>query len=188
MRQAGIRAKQARRFKATTDSRHSFPIAPNRLQRRFQIDGPDRCWLGDITHVPIRQGWLYVAAMLDLYSRRVVGWSMSSRMTADLTIRALVMAMGQRNPAKGLIHHTDRGGQYAGRAYRALLERHDMQASMSRKGDVYDNAVMESFFGTLKKELIHDRLFSTRDQARAEIFDYVEVSIIAGVGTRAWAT
>jgi len=176
MRQAGIVSKTRRRFRVrTTDARHENPIAPNVLDRHFEADRPDRKWVCDITFVPTGQGWLYLAAVLDLCSRRVVGWAMADHLRAELCLDALGMAVERRRPGPGLLHHSDRGVQYASEAYRAFLKRHGMTASMSRSGNCYDNAVMESFFGTLKTELVHHERYATREQARSSIFEYVEV-------------
>ncbi len=176
MRQAGIVSKTRRRFRVrTTDARHENPIAPNVLDRHFEADRPDRKWVCDITFVPTGQGWLYLAAVLDLCSRRVVGWAMADHLRAELCLDALGMAVERRRPGPGLLHHSDRGVQYASEAYRAFLKRHGMTASMSRSGNCYDNAVMESFFGTLKTELVHHERYATREQTRSSIFEYVEV-------------
>lgn len=174
MRKHNIRAKQPKRYRSTTDSDHALPVAPNRLDRNFDADKPDRKWITDITYVPTKEGWLYLAAVMDLYSRRIVGWCMDTTLTASLTKNALRMAITQRQPTAGLLHHSDRGSQYASADYQALLHDHGMITSMSRTGNCYDNAPMESFFGTLKCELIHDRQYKTRTEARTEIFAYIE--------------
>lgn len=174
MRENGIRAKQARRYKVTTDSDHSHAVADNLLDRQFDVDGPDRVWTADITYIWTREGWLYLAAIVDLFSRRVVGWSMSNRINGQLVLGALSMAQGRRKPSPGLLHHSDRGSQYACRDYRAILEQHGMICSMSRKGDCWDNAVSESFFKTLKVERVNDRDYWTREEAKADIIDYIE--------------
>jgi putative transposase len=175
MREAGLRAKGSRKYKPTTDSDHSLPVAPNLLQRNFQTARPDAAWVSDITYIWTREGWLYLAAILDLYSRKVVGWMLADRMTASLVCSALDKAARQRRPAPGLIFHSDRGSQYASHALRRRLWRHQMRQSMSRRGNCWDNAVAESFFATLKKELVRDRAFDTREQAEREIFQYIEV-------------
>ena len=175
MRESGIRAKQKKKFKATTDSKHSHPVAPNLLQRNFEAAMPDQKWLADITYIPTREGWLYLAAILDLHSKIIVGWSMASRMTKSLVLEALEMAVGRRHPGPGLIHHTDRGSQYACGDYQRALRSHGMICSMSRKGDCWDNAPMESWFHTLKTELVNHRDYLTRVQAKADIFEYIEV-------------
>ena len=175
MRENGIRAVQKRKRKWTTDSNHSFPIAPNLVNRHFETDGPDQLWLADLTYVITEQGWLYLAAILDVYSRKIVGWAMDRTMSRKLCIDALEMAVTTRQPDKGLVHHSDRGSQYASADYQALLDKHEMVCSMSRTGDCWDNAPMESFFGSLKTESLHRYKFKTRNEARREIFDYVEV-------------
>jgi len=174
MRENAIRAKQKRKFKATTDSRHSHPVAANLLQRNFQAAAANQTWLADITCIPTREGWLYLAAILDLHSRIIAGWSMADRMTRTLALDALAMAVGRRNPGPGLVHHSDRGSQYACGDYQQALSSHGMLASMSRKGDCWDNAPMESFFHTLKTELVHHRAYQTRQEARADVFNYIE--------------
>lgn len=176
MRIHDIRGKQRRRRRVkTTDSNHSLPVAPNLLDRQFEADLPNRKWVADITYVPTDQGWLYVAAVLDLFSRRVIGWSMSNTMCTLLVKDALEMAISLRHPQAGLLHHSDRGSQYASAEYQAVLQTDQAVASMSRAGNCYDNAAMESFFGTLKCELIHDRHYRTRAEARQDIFEYIEV-------------
>jgi putative transposase len=175
MREAGLKAKGRRKYKATTDSNHALPVAPNLLARDFHVERPDAVWVSDITYIWTRQGWMYLAVILDLYSRKVVGWSLAERMTAALVCKALDSAVRLRRPKPGLIFHSDRGSQYASHAFRRRLWRYGMRQSMSRKGDCWDNAVAESFFATLKKELIRNRAFDTRESARAEVFEYIEV-------------
>jgi transposase InsO family protein len=176
MRIHDIRGRQRRRRRVkTTDSNHSLPVAPNLLDRQFEADAPNRKWVADITYVPTAQGWLYLAVVLDLFSRRVIGWSMADTMCTLLVKGALNMAISVRRPQAGLLHHSDRGSQYASAEYQAVLETCEMVASMSRAGNCYDNAAMESFFGTLKCELIHDRRYRTRAEARQDIFEYIEV-------------
>ena len=176
MRVHKIRGKQrGRRRVKTTDSAHNLPVAPNLLRRQFQADTPNQKWVTDITYIPTDQGWLYLAAVVDLFSRRVVGWSMGSTMQGSLVKNALWMAIADRRPPAGLLHHSDRGSQYASFAYQSLLGDYQIVASMSRTGNCYDNAPMESFFGTLKCELVHDRHYRTRAQARQDIFEYIEV-------------
>ncbi len=175
MKELGIAAKQKRKFKATTDSNHSFPVAENHLQRNFTAAGPNRYWVSDITYVRTREGWLYLATIMDLYSRKIVGWAMEKRLTQDLVIKALKMAIERRRPGRGLLLHSDRGSQYASHSYQRLLWRYGIVCSMSRKGDCWDNAPMESFFHTLKVELIYHTYFETRSQARRSIFEYIEV-------------
>jgi transposase InsO family protein len=175
MRQGGIRSVTRRRFRMkTTDSAHAHPIAFNVLDREFDTKLPDTKWAADITYIPTGEGWLYLAAVIDLCSRKVVGWAMAEHMKARLCIDALVMALSRRNPQVGLIHHSDRGVQYACEDYRDLLEREGITCSMSGRGDCYDNAVMESFFKTLKVELVYQQEFATRAQARLAIFEYIE--------------
>ena len=175
MRERQIRAKTARRFvPRTTDSAHGKPVATNVLDRQFDADLPNRKWASDITYVATDQGWLYLAGVIDLCSRKVVGWSMADHMRSDLVTDALRMAIARRDPAPGLLHHSDRGVQYASDDYRRLLATNGMTCSMSRTGDCWDNAPMESFWGTLKAELVDHERYATRDQARASIFEYVE--------------
>ena len=171
-RELGLRAKAAKKFKATTDSAHSYPVAPNRLERRFEAPAADRIWVGDITYLWTREGWLYLAIVLDTFSRRIVGWSVSDRLERDLAVTALEKALAARRPGPGLLHHTDRGSQYASSDYRELLGSAGIIFSMSRKGDCWDNAMAESFFKTLKVEL--GSRFDGREIARRELFDYIE--------------
>lgn len=175
MRELGLSSLRKRRFKATTDSRHKLPVAPNVLDRNFAVEAPDVAWVTDITYVWTSEGWLYLAAILDLFSRRVVGLAMSERIDRALVLAALRDATGRRLPSAGLIHHSDRGSQYASTDYQEALKKHGFVCSMSRKGDCWDNAVAESFFATVKTELIYPRRFATRAEAREAIFDYVEV-------------
>lgn len=175
MRELGIRAKSARKYKATTDSNHRLPIAPNRLERRFEAGVPNRVWVSDITYIWTRQGWMYLAVIIDLFSRRIVGWGLQDRMSASLVCEALDAAVKLRKPPPGLIFHSDRGSQYASKAFRRRLWRYRMQQSMSRKGNCWDNAVAESFFATLKKELVRNLAFETRASARSQVFEYIEV-------------
>jgi transposase InsO family protein len=171
----GIVAKRVVLFRRAYAHRNSAPPAPNLLDRDFTAERPNRVWVTDVTFVPTRRGWLYVAVMIDLFSRRIVGWAMGSRLDQPLVIDALRMALDQRRPEPGLIHHSDQGQVYAGTAYRALLRQHGMVQSMSRKGNCLDNAVAESFFSNLKNELVHHTLYEDRDQARSAIFDYMEL-------------
>lgn len=175
MRDHGLRATTAKKFRHTTDSNHRHPVAENVLNQEFAQEQPNAVWVSDITYIPTREGWLYLACVLDLYSRRVVGWSMSERMTSGLVESALEMAVRQRCPEAELLHHSDRGSQYASGAYRALLQKYGIACSMSRKGNCYDNAAMESFFATLKKELVHQVAYETRAEARRSVFEYMEV-------------
>jgi len=176
MRDHGLRARCSRKFRVTTDSRHSHPVAKNVLNREFSQEAPNRVWLADITYVWTQEGWLYLACVLDACSRRIVGWSMSERMTKDLVLDALRMAVGRRRPdcLKGLLHHSDRGSQYASAAFQSLLREKNISCSMSRRGNCWDNAMMESFFATLKKERIHQETYATRAAARSSVFDYIE--------------
>ena len=171
----GLEATRRRRFRVMTEHHQMPPPAPNRLQQHFAVARPNRVWVGDITAIPTRAGWLYLAAVLDLYSRRVVGWAMSPRADRALATDALTMALRHRQPQPGLIHHTDQGCQYVATAYRQVLALHGLVASMSRRGNCYDNAVAESFFSTLKNELVHDRTFLTHDEARSQVFEFIEV-------------
>lgn len=171
----GIAAKRLRRFRSANAARNNEGAAPNLLTRHFTAQAPDRVWVGDITFVPTREGWLYLAVLLDLYSRRIVGWAMGDKMNRCLVIDALTMAIAHRHPAPGLTHHTDQGTLYATSAYRTIMVQHGMIASMSRKGNCYDNAVAESFFSNLKNELTWHCTFQHRDEARAAIFDYIEI-------------
>jgi transposase InsO family protein len=175
MKEEALQVQTKQKFKVTTDSKHDKPIAPNLLEREFTVNTPDTVYVGDITYIPTREGWLYLAVVIDLFSRAVVGWSMGSRITAGLVNGAMLMALWKRNLAKGLIFHSDRGSQYASDSHRTLLDDHGFKASMSKKGDCWDNAVAESFFHTLKIELVHHCDYETRDDARASIFEYIEV-------------
>ena len=176
MRQAGIAAKTARKFRCTTtDSDHNLPVAENLLDRQFNPSLANEVWLADITYIPTREGWLYLAAVEDLYSRRVVGWAMDGRMESRLVVDALAMAVQRRLPDAGLLAHSDRGSQYASEHYQLLLAKHGITCSMSRRADCWDNAPMESLFASLKKELVHGADFATRAEARAAIFAYIEV-------------
>jgi transposase InsO family protein len=175
MRKAGIKARRRRSYKVTTTlSKHNLPVAPNTLNRQFWAEGPNEKWVGDITYLKTAEGWLYLAVVLDIYSRKVVGWAMDKHMEEGLVASALQMATTHRQPGKGVLHHTDRGSQYAAHDYQKLLGTHGMQVSMSRKGDCYDNAVMESFFSTLKSECV-TWVYPSRAQARHSIFEYIEV-------------
>jgi putative transposase len=175
MRQAGIRAKTVKKWRATTQSNHRLPVALNTLNRQFTVTQPNRVWAGDITYVWTTEGWLYLAVVLDLYSRLVIGWAMGSRLTVELAEQALTMAVATRTPRAGLLHHSDRGSQYAATSYQHLLGEHGITTSMSRKGNCWDNACVESFFGTLKRELVYHRHYATREDATQDIFEYIEV-------------
>ena len=174
MRQHGIAAKTKRKFRCTTDSNHDRPVADSILDRQFERTA-NQAWLADITYIPTREGWLYLAAVEDLCSRQIVGWSMSKRMTSRLVVDALEMAVSRRLPGEGLMAHSDRGSQYGSDHYQRLLEQHGITCSMSRRGDCWDNAPMESFFASLKKELVHHENYQTRAEARASVFEYIEV-------------
>ena len=174
MRDNGIRARHKRRFKATTDSKHSLPVAPNVLARDFTPAAPNQVWTADMTYIWTAEGWLYLAVVLDLFNREVVGWSLKPRMTSDIVIDALAMAWFRRKPAPGLIHHSDRGSQYASHAFQAQLKEYGMVCSMSRKGNCWDNAPTESFFNSFKNERVHGTRYETREEAIADAFDYIE--------------
>jgi putative transposase len=175
MRQHGIAAKTKRKFRCTTDSNHDHPVADNILDRQFEPVAVNQVWVADITYIPTWEGWLYLAAVEDLYSRQIVGWSMSERITSRLVVDALEMAVARRLPGAGLLAHSDRGSQYASDHYQRLLEQYGITCSMSRRGDCWDNAPMESFFASLKKELIHQEDYRSRAEARASVFEYIEV-------------
>jgi putative transposase len=174
MRQEGIAARRKRRFRRTTDSNHASPIAPNHLARAFDVPLPNKAWVTDVTYVWTLEGWLYLAAILDLCSRRVVGWAVSATNDRRLTLLALERALAGRSPGAGLLHHSDRGSTYASADYRDALTRRGLVASMSRKGDCWDNAVAESFFATIKGELLDHESYATRAEARAAIGDYID--------------
>lgn len=175
MRRDGLRGRIRRRFRRTTDSNHSLPVAPNTLNRQFTVDAPDRVWAGDITYIRTLSGWGYLAVILDLHSRMVVGWALADHMRTELVETALLGALGKREPSADLLHHTDRGSQYASASYRGRLDALGIAVSMSRRGDCYDNAVVESFFGTLKQELVHLASWKDLASARVAIHDYIEV-------------
>jgi putative transposase len=176
MRQRGLAGRRRRRFRATTDSRHTLPVAPNVLDRQCVQPAPDVAWVTDITYILTGEGWLYLAVILDLCSRLVVGWAVSERITRELTLTALDMALvRRRGPLHGLVHHSDRGSQYASGDYQAVLAAEGIVCSMSRRGNCWDNAVAESFFATLKVELVHDASWATRQAAGTELFEYIEV-------------
>jgi putative transposase len=176
MRLHDIRSKARRRFVArTTDSRHDRPVAENVLAREFYPDRPDTAWAADITYIPTAEGWLYLAAVIDLCSRKVVGWATADHLRAELPVEALRMALTHRRPTGELLHHSDRGVQYASDAYQSLLAEHGIEPSMSRKGNCWDNAVVESFFSTLKRELVHHENYVSHAEARRSLFEYIEV-------------
>jgi transposase InsO family protein len=176
MREMGLSGRQGRRrTPRTTDSRHDLPVAPNLLDRNFTAERPDQVWLSDISYIPTGEGFLYLAAVEDMATRQIVGWAMADHLRAELCTDALVMALQQCRPARGLVHHSDRGVQYASGPYREVLERHGIRQSMSRRGNCLDNAPMESFFASLKKEGVHHAAFRTREEAKAAVFDYIEI-------------
>jgi putative transposase len=174
-RKLGLRCRQKRKFKATTDSRHSLPVVENLLNQKFAASAPNQIWLSDITYIPTGEGWLYLAGHKDLFTGEVVGYAMAERMTKNLVSQSLLRAMAAKRPAAGLIHHSDRGSQYCAREYILLLDRFGMRTSMSRKGNCYDNAPMESFWGILKNEQIHHCRYATRQDAVQDITEYIEI-------------
>ena len=175
MRRQGLRAKAAKKFKATTNSKHNLPVAPNLLQQDFSATSPNQKYVGDITYLWTEEGWLYLAVVIDLYSRLVVGWAMSERMTAQLVCDALQMALWRRRMPTGVVVHSDRGSQYCSGAYQQLIKKHGLLCSMSAKGNCYDNACAESFFRSLKEEAIHGERFATKEEMRQSVFEYIEV-------------
>lgn len=174
MKENNIVPITVKKFKATTNSNHNYPISPNLLNRQFEVGEPNIAWVTDITYVQTGEGWLYLAAVMELYSGKIVGWAMDSTMTQQLVINALKQAIGRANPPRGVICHSDRGVQYASKKYRRILAFYGFKQSMSRKGNCWDNACIESFFGTLKTELVYHERYKTRTQARLSIFDYIE--------------
>jgi transposase InsO family protein len=174
MKTYGIRAARRQKRKNTTNSDHPYPVAPNLLNREFTAERPNQKWLGDITYIWTAEGWLYLAVVLDLFSRRIVGWAMADTLESDLVERAFAMAVQRRKPHAALLHHSDRGSQYAAYSYRQLLEKYPVRVSMSRRGNCYDNAPMESFFSSLKCEQVHRQRYQTRAEARNDIFSYIE--------------
>lgn len=174
MQRAGIRAVMRRRYRHTQDSKHDYPVAPNVVGQDFRVTAVNRVWLTDITYIWTEEGWLYLGVVLDMHSRRAVGWALSARADRQLTMSALAMALGRRRPLVGLIHHSDQGGQYACYDYQRLLSDNGLECSMSRRGNPYDNAVTESFFKTVKVELVYRRRFETREEAKAAVVDYIE--------------
>jgi len=175
MQEAGVEVRRRRKYKVTTNSNHKLPLFDNLLKRAFDVAKPDQVYASDITYIWTQEGWLYLAVVIDLYSRKIVGWSMSSRMKAEVVCDALTMAIWQRQPAEGLIHHSDRVSQYASKAFRRLLNTHSIKGSMSRKGDCWDNAVVESFFGTLKQERVHWQSYQTRYEAQQDMLRYISM-------------
>ena len=174
MRAAGIQAKKTNQYCVTTDSRHHFAIAPNYLAREFSAPAPNRVWMGDMTYIPTGEGWCFLAVLIDAFSRRVVGWALDTQLSATLPLTAWHQAVASRRPGPGLVHHSDRGSQYACTAYQTVLQRHQAVASMSRSGDCWDNAVVESFFAALKVERLHERRYATIEELRAEVGNYIE--------------
>ena len=174
MKENGIRARHKRRYKATTDSKHNLPVAQNLLDRNFTPTTPNKVWTADMTYIWTDEGWLYLAVVIDLFNREVVGWSIKPRMTADIVMDALTMVWFRRKPAPGLMHHSDRGSQYARHAFQARLKAYDMTCSMSRKGNCWDNAPTESFFNSLKTERVHGTRYRTKEEAMTDLFDYIE--------------
>lgn len=175
MATAGLKGRDRKKYKRTTNSDHGHPLANDLVQRRFKVERPNTVWAADISFLPTREGWLYLSVILDLHSRRVVGWAMGDRLTTDLPLAALHMAFTGRNPPPGVIHHSDRGSQYTSRLYQAALKAGGAVPSMGRKGDCFDNAVVESFFSTLKRELLLENVFLTRQEGRGQVFEYLEV-------------
>jgi len=175
MKKADVSYKRRKKFRRTTDSKHNFPVAKNLLERNFTAHAPDTIWCADISYLWTIEGWLYLAVVMDLYSRKIVGWAMSHSLETPLVKEALTMAYWQRKPGRGLIHHSDRGSQYASYDYQNLLNTYGMKCSMSRKGDCWDNAVVESFFRSLKTERTDDVVYRRRDEARGDVFDYIEM-------------
>jgi putative transposase len=174
-RELGLRCKQKRKFKGTTNSNHNLPVAENLLNQTFAPSAPNQVWVTDITYIPTSEGWLYLAGVKDVFTCEIVGYAMSDRMTQDMTAQALFRAVQQKRPPVGLIHHSDRGSQYCALDYRKLLDQFGMKASMSRRGNCYDNAPIESFWGSLKNELVHHCRYSTRAEAEASIREYIEI-------------
>jgi putative transposase len=175
MKEQGMISRTAKKYKATTNSKHCFPVHENILHRQFRVAKPNQAWVTDITYVPTHEGWLYVASVMDLFSRKIVGWHADSRMTKELVLTALDRAYQSQKPSCKVLHHSDRGSQYASHAYQKRLKKYNMQASMSRKGDCYDNACIESFHSLLKRELVYLSTFFTRKQAKQKIFEYIEL-------------
>lgn len=174
MKEMGLKSCMARKYKATTNSKHAMPVHDNTLNRQFKVLAPNKVWVTDITYIRTREGWLYLASVMDLFSRKIAGWSTGSRMTQELVLDALDMAYKRQNPKPGLLHHSDRGSQYACVEYQKRLEKYKMVGSMSRKGNCYDNSCIESFHSTLKKELVYVTTFKTREQAKKELYTYIE--------------
>ncbi len=173
MKKLQLKVASSKKYKVTTNSKHNYPVAPNLLNRKFKVSEANKAWVTDITYIWTNEGWLYLAVVIDLYSRKVVGWSINETMTSNLVLSALRMAWWQRKPDKGLLHHSDRGSQYASHAYQKELKKYGMVCSMSRKGNCWDNAVAESFFGTLKAERVRSKMYFTRKQAKLDIISYI---------------
>ena len=184
----GIRCRQKRKFKAATDSKHGLPVAENLLNQEFEVRGPNEVWLSDITYIPTEEGWLYLAGHKDLFMGEIVGYAMGNRLSKNLVSQSLFKAVAAKRPGPGLIHHSDRGSQYCAHEYRRLMDQFKMRVSMSRKGDCYDNAPMESFWGTLKNELVHHSHYKTRQEAIREITEYIESSTIGKGDKHGWGT
>jgi transposase InsO family protein len=174
MTQHNWKSCTVKKYKATTNSRHKHPVSENVLERRFKVAKPNHCWVADITYIPTNEGWLYLVSVMDLYSRKIVGWAMDKTMTKDIVCSALNMAYHRQNPDKGLLHHSDRGVQHASSEYQKLRAKYHMIGSMSRKGNCYDNACIESFHGILKRELVYQTRFKTRSEAKRSLFEYIE--------------
>lgn len=174
MRALNLKGCPKKRYRVTTQSNHGFRVAPNHLDRAFSADAPNQRWVADITYIRTQEGWLYLAAVMDLYSKAIVGWSMSDRLNRDIVIKAMLMAIWQRKPSDQLMHHSDRGSQYASGDFQALLDEHGIECSMSGTGNCYDNAAMESWFGLMKRERINRRRYKTRNEARQDVFNYIE--------------
>jgi putative transposase len=174
MRECGLRSRTVKKYKATTNSKHSLPVHENKLNQQFVAEAPNQVWMADITYVPTKEGWLYVASIMDLYTRKIVGWQADERMTKSLVLRALDQAYKREKPTESVLHHSDRGSQYASLEYQERLRQYKMIGSMSRKGNCYDNACIESFHSVIKRELIHLETYQTRKQAQKRIFEYIE--------------
>jgi putative transposase len=175
MKEEGLKSRTVKKYKATTNSKHSHPVQENVLNQTFVATKPNEKWVADITYIPTNEGWLYVASIMDLYSRKIVGWHMGDRMTKELAIQALDQAYLRQRPLAPVLHHSDRGSQYASHDYQARLQAYNMLGSMSRKGNCYDNAVIESFHGVLKRELVYQTKFATREEAKKSLFEYIEI-------------
>jgi putative transposase len=175
MKTNDLRSRTVKKYKATTNSKHSHPVHENTLNQQFLVEKPNQIWVTDITYIPTREGWLYLASVMDLYSRKIVGWHVDSQMTKELVLQALDRAYIRQKPKGSVLHHSDRGSQYASKEYQARLIRYGMRCSMSRKGNCYDNACIESFHGILKRELIYQQTYRTREEAKKSLFEYIEI-------------